>query len=104
MLQPAPVPKQPDPAIAHQPHPPCPGCLQICLAAAASFVALCSLAGGILGTVLPRRLAGGAVQAAAAVFLGASCLLAASRSTAMVLNYGAPMRIYLNLPEARRLA
>ena len=74
---------------------------QICLAAAASFVALCSLAGGLLRAALPRRAAALLVQAAAAAFLAGSVLLAASRSAALVINYGAPMRLYRHLPQAR---
>ncbi|KAI7842794.1 hypothetical protein COHA_003540 [Chlorella ohadii] len=71
----------------------------ICLAAAASFVALCSLAGGILGMLLPRHAATAVVQLFAALFLLGSGLLAFSRSAALVVNYGAPLRIYQHLPE-----
>jgi alpha-1,2-mannosyltransferase len=70
----------------------------ICLAAAASFVALCSLAGGVLGAVLPRRAAAALVQSVAALFLVGSSLLALSRSAALVVNYGAPLHIYQHLP------
>lgn len=72
--------------------------LQICLAAAASFVALCALGRRALGAALPPRLAAAAVRAAAALFLAATCLLALSRSAALVVNYGAPMRLYSALP------
>lgn len=77
--------------------------LQICLAAAASFVALCSLAGGILGALLPRRVATAFVQSVAALFLMGTGLLALSRSVALVVNYGAPLRIYQHLPEVGNL-
>lgn len=62
-------------------------------------MALCSLAGGLLRAALPRRAAALLVQAAAAAFLAGSVLLAASRSAALVIHYGAPMRLYSHLPQ-----
>lgn len=77
--------------------------VQICLAAAASFVGLCAAGRRLLGLLLPQRLAAATINAGAALFLGGTCLLALSRSTALVVNYGAPMRIYTHLPEVRAL-
>ena len=80
----------------------CLACRQICLAAAASFVALLDLARRMLGAALPQRLAAAVVHGAAALFLAGTCLLALSRSAALVINYGAPMQIYRQLPEVRQ--
>jgi hypothetical protein len=82
----------------------CLACRQICLAAAASFVALLDLARRMLGAALPQRLAAAVVRGAAALFLAGTCLLALSRSAALVINYGAPMQIYRHLPEVRQPA
>jgi len=74
------------------------------LAAAASFVALCALGKRLLGALLPQHVAYWVVKCGAALFLAGSCLLAVSRSAALVLNYGAPMQIYSHLPEVGRYA
>ncbi|KAL4446276.1 hypothetical protein ABPG77_003083 [Micractinium sp. CCAP 211/92] len=70
----------------------------VCLAAAASCTALWSLVRRLLGTLLPQRVAATLACAAAALFLAGTCLLALSRSAALVVHYGAPMRIYSRLP------
>lgn len=75
--------------------------LQVCLAAAASCTALWSLARRLLGALLPQRVAATLARAAAALFLAGTCLLALSRSVALVIHYGAPMRIYSRLPAVR---
>lgn len=74
--------------------------LQVCLAAAASFVALLDLARSALAAMLPQRAAAALARLVAAAFLAGTCLLAVSRSAALVVNYGASMRIYNHLPQA----
>jgi alpha-1,2-mannosyltransferase len=99
--------KQPWPAPTPRPgtlHLPCPACPQICLAAAASFLALLDLTRRLLGAALPQQLAAAVVRGAAALFLAGTCLLALSRSAALVINYGAPVQIYRHLPEVRQPA
>ncbi|KAL4423801.1 hypothetical protein ABPG75_001102 [Micractinium tetrahymenae] len=71
----------------------------VCLAAAASCTALWSLGRRLLGALLPQRASAPLAWAGAALLLASTCLLALSRSAALVVNYGAPMRIYTRLPE-----
>eukprot|EP00887_Chlorella_sp_A99_P004057 scaffold11.g4057.t1 len=72
-----------------------------CLAAAASVGVLHSLARSALSRLAGPRAGRAAAAAAAAALVGVSALLGASRVAALVGGYGAPMRIYRHLPEAR---
>jgi hypothetical protein len=60
---------------------------------------LWDIAGRLLAALLPQQAACRAARAGAALFLAGTCLLAASRTAALLVNYGAPMRIYNHLPE-----
>ena len=73
----------------------------MCLVAAAVLSVAPGLMVWATTAVLPRRaahlLANTALRMALLLFL----MLSASRITAILANYGAPMRIYRHLPEAR---
>jgi hypothetical protein len=82
---------------------PAPAPLQICLAAAASLAVLANWAAWVLSFLLPARAARAVAKLGSRAVLAAVSLLAVSRSTAQVLNYGAPLTIYRHLPEASRV-
>lgn len=73
--------------------------LQICLAAAASLAALTSWATSLLSRPFSLSFARSLARLGANCVLAVVGLLALSRTTALLLNYGAPMTIYRHLPQ-----
>ena len=73
-------------------------CMQMCLAAAATLASM-HLSAAVFKQFLPRRLARWLSRAATAVVVMTIVVLSLSRSTALVINYGAPMRLYRHLPQ-----
>lgn len=72
--------------------------LQMCLAAAATLACM-HLSAGIFKQFVPRKLARWLSRAATAVVVSTIVVLSLSRSAALVINYGAPMRLYRHLPQ-----
>lgn len=73
--------------------------VQMCLAAAATLASFRTLTSTILGKLFSRRFARWISRGATAVVVIAIVLLSLSRSIALVVNYGAPMRLYTQLPR-----
>ncbi len=71
----------------------------MCLAAAATLASFRTLTSTILGKLFSRRFARWISRGATAVVVIAIVLLSLSRSIALVVNYGAPMRLYSQLPQ-----
>jgi len=71
----------------------------MCLAAAATLASFRTLTSTILGKLFSRRFARWISRGATAVVVIAIVLLSVSRSIALVVNYGAPMRLYAQLPQ-----
>lgn len=71
----------------------------LCLAAAATLASFRTLTSTILGKLFSRRFARWLSRGATAVVVIAIVLLSVSRSIALVVNYGAPMRLYTQLPQ-----
>lgn len=76
----------------------CMCCVQMCLAAAATLACM-HLSAGILKQFVPRKLARWLSRAATAVVVSIIVVLSLSRSAALVINYGAPMRLFRHLPQ-----
>lgn len=72
--------------------------VQMCLAAAATLACM-HLSAGIFKQFVPRKLARWLSRAATAVVVSTIVVLSLSRSAALVINYGAPMRLYRHLPQ-----
>lgn len=75
-------------------------CLQICLSAALTLVALPVMVKGTLGWLLPRQAVQWIARLAPRLACGAIMVLSLSRVAALLLNYGAPLHVYQQLPEA----
>ena len=69
------------------------------MAAAATLASFRTLTSTILGKLFSRRFARWLSRGATAVVVIAIVLLSVSRSIALVVNYGAPMRLYTQLPQ-----
>ena len=72
--------------------------VQMCLAAAATLSCM-HLSVAVFKKFLPRSLARWLSRAATAVVVLTIVALSVSRSAALVMNYGAPMRLYRHLPQ-----
>ena len=81
-------------------------CPQICLSAAMTLVALPVMVKGTLGWLLPRQAVQWIARLAPRLACGAILVLSLSRVAALLLNYGAPLQVYRQLPEvaSRHLA
>lgn len=73
--------------------------VQMCLAAATTLASFRTLTSTILGKLFSRRFARWISRGATAVVVIAIVVLSLSRSIALVVNYGAPMRLYSQLPQ-----
>ncbi len=73
--------------------------LQICLSAAMTLVALPVMVKGTLGWLLPRQAVQWIARLAPRLVCGAILVLSLSRVAALLLNYGAPLQVYRQLPE-----
>ena len=73
--------------------------VQMCLAAATTLASFRTLTSTILGKLFSRRFARWISRGATAVVVIAIVVLSLSRSIALVVNYGAPMRLYTQLPQ-----
>ena len=73
--------------------------LQICLSAAMTLVALPVMVKGTLGWLLPRQAVQWIARLAPRLACGAILVLSLSRVAALLLNYGAPLQVYRQLPE-----
>ncbi|KAL0044650.1 hypothetical protein WJX82_004234 [Trebouxia sp. C0006] len=71
----------------------------MCLAAATTLASFRTLTSTILGKLFSRRFARWISRGATAVVVIAIVVLSLSRSIALVVNYGAPMRLYSQLPQ-----
>ena len=72
--------------------------LQICLSAAMTLVALPVMVKGTLGWLLPRQTVQWVARLAPRLACGAIMVLSLSRVAALLLNYGAPLQVYRQLP------
>ena len=72
---------------------------QICLSAAMTLVALPVMVKGTLGWLLPRQAVQWVARLAPRLACGAILVLSLSRVAALLLNYGAPLQVYRQLPE-----
>lgn len=72
--------------------------VQMCLAAAATLACM-HLSAAVFKKFLPRSMARWLSRAATAVVVSTIVALSVSRSAALVINYGAPMRLYRHLPQ-----
>lgn len=79
---------------------PLPVGVQMCLAAATTLAPM-HLSAAIFKQFLPRKLAHRLSRAATAVAALTIVALSLSRSAALVINYGAPMRLYKHLPQVK---
>lgn len=70
----------------------------MCLAAAATLAPM-HLSAAVFKKFLPKKLARRLSRAATAVVVLTTVALSLSRSAALVINYGAPMRLYRHLPQ-----
>ena len=80
------------------------GWMQMCLAAAATLASFKTLTASILRKVLPREFARWTSRGATAAVVKAIVALSVARSAALVINYGAPMRLYRHLPQVSHQA
>ncbi|CAL5219251.1 g1047 [Coccomyxa viridis] len=71
----------------------------ICLSAAMTLVALPVMVKGTLGWLLPRQTVQWVARLAPRLACGAIMVLSLSRVAALLLNYGAPLQVYRQLPE-----
>lgn len=72
--------------------------MQICLSAAMTLAALPTMVKGCLSWLVPRPALNWLARAAPKVICAALLLLSLSRSVSLVINYGAPLRLYRQLP------
>ena len=77
-------------------------CLQVCLCAAMTLAALPVMIKGSLCWLLPRQAVQWIARLAPRLACFAIMVLSLSRVAALLLNYGAPLQIYRQLPEVRR--
>ena len=73
--------------------------LQMCLAAAVTLTALPKLVRRCCSQVLPRRAARVAARSLLTTTFVLIVGLSLTRTAALLVNYGAPMRIYKALPQ-----
>ena len=73
--------------------------MQMCLSAAMTLAALPVMAKGTLGCLLPRQAVQWVARLAPRLACCAIVALSLSRVAALLLNYGAPMQVYRQLPQ-----
>lgn len=76
--------------------------VQVCLSAAMTLAALPVMAKGTLGCLLPRQAVQWVARLAPRLACCAILALSLSRVAALLLNYGAPMQVYRQLPQVRK--
>ena len=76
--------------------------MQVCLSAAMTLAALPVMAKGTLGCLLPRQAVQWVARLAPRLACCAILALSLSRVAALLLNYGAPMQVYRQLPQVCR--